>query len=325
VRRSRIKAWPLLALTLAVAAGPAAAACKLQKLAELPVTMAGPLKAVAPAKINGAEVRLIIDSGATMGGLTQASAAQLGVSSHALPGRMQIRGTNGDVGDFAVGTVKDLELAGGLFHDVDFLIGGRIPNIGAAGRLGQNLFGAAVTEYDIGGAAVRLFRAQDCNDAGFAYWAAPDAVSVMALEAGAPTRQIMGDVQVNGHMVHAMFDTGAPSSVLTKAAALRVGIDLSPAAVTAGPGLRSFVAGEPQATYRAHAASFRIGKDEAHDLTLDVVEGRLGQHDMLIGMDFFLAHRVIVDRQHNRLYFTANHGELFAKPAQPPTAGEAAP
>lgn len=311
-----MKAWPILALSLLAAAGPARAACRPQKLAELPVTFAGPLKAVAPAKINGAEVRLIIDSGATMGGLTQASAAQLGVPSHALPGRTQIRGTNGDVGDFAVGTVKDLELAGGLFHDVDFLIGGRIPNIGAAGRLGQNLFGAAVTEYDLGGAAIRLFKAQDCDDAGLAYWATPEAVSVISLEAGPPTRQIMGDVQVNGHAVHAMFDTGSPSTVLTKAAALRVGIDLSPAAATPGAGLRSVVAGGPQATYRAHAASIGIGKEEARDTPLEVVEGRLGQHDMLIGMDFFLAHRVIVDRQHNRLYFTTNHGELFAKPGQ---------
>jgi hypothetical protein len=69
-----------------------------------------------------------------------------------------------------------------------------------------------------------------------------------------------------------------------------------------------------QATYRAHAASLAIGKDEARDAPLQVVEGRLGEQDMLVGMDFFLAHRVIVDRQHNRLYFTANHGEMFARP-----------
>ncbi|HZZ70544.1 MAG TPA: retropepsin-like aspartic protease, partial [Phenylobacterium sp.] len=148
-------------------------------------------------------------------------------------------------------------------------------------------------------------------DAALAYWAQPDAVSSLALEAGLPTRQIMGDVLVNGQRVHAMFDTGAPTTVITRAAALRVGIDMG--AATPGPGLRSAVAGEAQATSRAHAASFTVGKQEAHDVPLEVVDGRLGDHDMLVGIDFFLAHRLIVDRVKNRLYVTANHGEMFSK------------
>jgi predicted aspartyl protease len=316
VRRPASSVCPLLALGLLAAAGPAGAACKLTRLAELPVTMAGPLKPVVPAKINGVAVTMIADSGATMGGMTAATAAQFGLSIHGLPGRTQVRGTSGVAGDFGVGTVKDLELAGGQFHDVDFLVGGRIANVGAAARLGQNLFGTATTEYDIGGAAIRMFKSQDCNDAGLAYWAQPDAVSSIALDGGQPTRQITGDVLVNGQRIHAMFDTGSPSTIITKAAALRVGIDMS--AATAGPGMRSAVAGDAQATYRVRAASFAIGKQEAHDVPLEVVEGRLGDHDMLVGIDFFLAHRVIVDRVHNRLYATANHGEMFTR--QGPTA-----
>ena len=70
MRRPASRVCPLLALGLLAGAGPAGAACKLTRLAELPVTMAGPLKPVVPAKINGVAVTMIADSGATMGGMT---------------------------------------------------------------------------------------------------------------------------------------------------------------------------------------------------------------------------------------------------------------
>jgi hypothetical protein len=72
VTRLRAAGLAILALGLFGAAAPAAAACKLQKVAELPVTIMGPQKAVVSAKINGVEVKLIADSGASMGGLRPA-------------------------------------------------------------------------------------------------------------------------------------------------------------------------------------------------------------------------------------------------------------
>ncbi len=57
-------------VALALGAGPAAAACKLGRLAELPVTMQG-LVPVVSAKIDGADVRLIADTGAFFSMLTR--------------------------------------------------------------------------------------------------------------------------------------------------------------------------------------------------------------------------------------------------------------
>ncbi|MEJ0066894.1 MAG: hypothetical protein WDM85_16970 [Caulobacteraceae bacterium] len=53
----------------ASASAPASAACILQKIGELPVTMDGLTPTVA-VKINGADVRMIADSGSWFGQLT---------------------------------------------------------------------------------------------------------------------------------------------------------------------------------------------------------------------------------------------------------------
>lgn len=54
--------WAVVAVLGTALAGPAVAACKVGRLAELPVTMLG-LEPTVPARINGREVRFLADSG----------------------------------------------------------------------------------------------------------------------------------------------------------------------------------------------------------------------------------------------------------------------
>ena len=69
----------LAAVFLTVLTAPdvvaAASACKLGALAELPVTMRRSQPMI-PAKINGTDVRFLVDSGATAAGQTDIAAAR---------------------------------------------------------------------------------------------------------------------------------------------------------------------------------------------------------------------------------------------------------
>src|SRR5947207_13162840 len=61
------------------------AACKIGKLAELPVTMTN-MKPMVSAKINGADALFVADSGAFFSLITPASAAALNLKTDSAPG-----------------------------------------------------------------------------------------------------------------------------------------------------------------------------------------------------------------------------------------------
>ncbi|MEG8056471.1 hypothetical protein QP150_06605 [Sphingomonas sp. 22L2VL55-3] len=79
--RVRLSVLALLGLT---AAGPAVAACKVSKIAELPVTLTG-RRAMVDAKFGTHDTRFIVDSGAFYSTVSRASAAEFGLSSEPAP------------------------------------------------------------------------------------------------------------------------------------------------------------------------------------------------------------------------------------------------
>ena len=74
----------------------ALAACKLGKMAQLPVTMSN-LKPIVTAQINGVDARFVADSGAFFRMITQAGAAQYNLKLGAAPFGLYIRGIGGTV------------------------------------------------------------------------------------------------------------------------------------------------------------------------------------------------------------------------------------
>src|SRR6187551_2601806 len=110
------------ALSLVLAALPAAgmAACKIGSLAVLPVTMkrAQPL---VPAKINGAEVQFLADSGAFYSLISPASAAALDLRTELAPVGFALTGLGGDTRAM-VTTVKEFTIGGGVNSNVQFIV-----------------------------------------------------------------------------------------------------------------------------------------------------------------------------------------------------------
>ncbi len=75
-----MRTLPLFAALLAGAAALPASAetkCSVGQMLELPITMSG-LRPTAPARINGREVRFLVDSGAFYSSISPGSAAELG-------------------------------------------------------------------------------------------------------------------------------------------------------------------------------------------------------------------------------------------------------
>lgn len=309
------KRWAHQALAVISALGlwvacaqPGWAACKVQSL-ELPVTMKGS-RAVATLGINGQDIPLIVDSGAFFSTLTHAAAQQLKMKVRALPWGMEITGVTGRDEHAGLATAEHINLLGGELPNVDFVIGGNDDRNGTMGLLGRNILSVADTEYDLAHGLVRLmFPNEDCDKHGMAYWAGDTPVSEIELlrpDRKTKTPAIETIALVNGKRLRVLFDTGA-RTVMSLKAAKSVGVtDLKPTGRVGGVG-QGTVAGWSGAIDR-----FELGGEVVHNVRLSVADFELREIDMLLGVDFFLSHRIYVSKKQRRMYFTYNGGQVFA-------------
>jgi tetratricopeptide (TPR) repeat protein/predicted aspartyl protease len=317
---------PSIALALAwllTSPMPASSGCTLAKLAELPVTMQG-LRPLVPVKFNGADARLIADSGAFYSMLSPGSAAELHLRLEPAPPYIRVSGIGGDTSVWTT-TVKDFRLAGISVGSVQFIVGGNEWS-GVAGVLGQNVLGLADVDYDFAAGAIRLMRPKDCSKESFAYWARSEPVSVIDIDPtfGANLHSV-GIAYVNGTKIRVMFDSGAQSSMLTLRAAERAGVKpdgpgVVPAGLTYGVGH-----GAVQ-TWIAPLASFKLGDEEIRNTHLRIGDTpRTADTDMLLGVDFFLSHHIYISHQQRKVYFTYNGGAVFNLTTTTPKPADSTP
>jgi hypothetical protein len=131
-----IRAWlvALMALTLSGLPTRVLAACKIGRLAELPVTMTG-LRPLVSAKINGADALFLADSGAFFSMITPAAAAEFKLKLGPAPYGLVLTGVGGEARAWLT-TVKTFTLADIPMANVEFIVGGNGLE-GAAGVLGR--------------------------------------------------------------------------------------------------------------------------------------------------------------------------------------------
>jgi tetratricopeptide (TPR) repeat protein len=266
-------------------------------------------RAVAMVEIDGTTVPLTVDSGAFFSMLTEAAASQLHL--HRNYDRTVV--VEGVAGPMRAGTatVDKLVLMKGEIDRVQFVVGGNEPGAGTMGLMGRNILAAADAEYDLANGAIRFFYPNaECKDLGMAYWAGAKPVSELDLVMDDRTKlsSIRAHMKLNGKEFTALFDTGA-TSVVSAQAARRAGIDEAtwkPAGAAYGVG-RGTVK-----QWIAPFERFAIGGEAVVDGRILVADFDLGDADMLIGIDFFLSHRIYVSRQQSRMYFTYAGGPVFA-------------
>ncbi len=308
--------WGALLLVLASLGleGAARAACSLGQLAELPVTVARS-RILLPAKINGTDLQFIVDSGAFFSMLSPASAASLHLNTSPAPYGMVFTGVGGDF-KASVAWAKTFTLVKSTIPNIEFVVGGSDLEAPAAGLIGQNVLGMGDVDYDLASGAVRLIKPRDCGHAELAYWDGEKPYSVMPIEStDAFRRHTVGTVLVNGVRVRATFDTGAPNTILGLRSAARAGLrpgeaGVTPAAETGGLGRASTKA------WTASIANFQIGDEQI--LKTKMLIADLGPDtEMLVGLDFFLSHRIYVANSQAKMYLTYIGGAVFNLDAPP--------
>jgi tetratricopeptide (TPR) repeat protein len=283
------------------------AGCQVQTL-ELPVKMVGS-RAVATVGINGTPVPLMVDSGAFFSFLTDAAVAQLKLQLSRNPGP-RVEGITGRV-DTHTTTVDKLQLLKGEIPRVEFIVGGNEFGAGTMGVMGRNLLSFTDTEYDLAHGVIRfLLPNDDCAKANMAYWAGSSPVTEVDLmtELRVKTPAIRAQAKLNGSELVALFDTGA-TTVVTTRAARRAGVaeaDMTPGGTIYGAGRGSAKA------WTAPFERFEIGGEAVLHNRLGVADFYLDDADMVLGIDFFLSHRIYVSKQQSKMFFTYNGGTVFA-------------
>jgi tetratricopeptide (TPR) repeat protein len=309
------RAVALAFLAAAFVGGRAEAACHLDKIVDLPVTMAG-LRPIVTVKINGADVPFLADTGAFFSMITAPNAAQLHLPTRAAPPYFYVTGVDGDA-EVSLATVRQMFFAGVPIPNVLFIVGGGEMGAGSAGLLGENVLGIADGEYDLANGLIRLFRPDGCQDLPLAYWdktqpysvvdiKGPDHASRLNMLTPSPTATAL----VNGQKVKVTFDTGASTSIISLAAAARAGVTPKSPGVTEA-GYSSGIGRGRVRNWIAQFASFKVGDEEIKNVKMRIGDFASNDIEMLLGDDFFLSHHIYVANSQRKLYFTYNGGPVF--------------
>ncbi len=313
----------LLALLTLETSSATAGQCNIARLPDIPVTMSG-MRPTLHAQINGRDALLIADSGAFFSFITPAAVKEYGLSVDPSYQGLTVGGVGG-LERAEVTSAKTFTIIGREFKHVDFMIAGSAFG-DAVGILGQNFFRIADVEYDLANGVIRLVEPKDCSrDTSLAYWAAAahEPYSVVAVDFATPQQPHTRSVAyLNGTKITVVFDTGAPTSLLTLSAAKRAGITPESAGVTPSGDVGG-IGHRLAASWITRFNSFKIGDEEIKNATLRFGDIELNAADMLVGVDFFLSHRIYVARSQGRLYFTYNGGPVFdltARRAAPQSA-----
>ena len=321
-KRCKRLRWMLIPPALCAFAAGAVAQCRLVQSPSIPVTMMG-WRPTIPAQLDGHKTRLLVDTCAFFDTLSPAEAAEFKLPLSAAPYGAYITGGLGNLVP-KIATIKNLEVGPLSFGQATFLVAANDLGNGISGVLGQNLYRVLDVEFDFANGSMRFYHATDCGRGSMAYWANATGQSVSALNLEERERSnphLLGTVRVNGHVITAIFDTGAPTSLLSLAAARVAGVP---------PGSAGQVpVGTSGKLWSAPIDEIEIGNGEKIQHTHILVQDdnfRFGPGAwMFIGADFFLSHRVYLATSQSKLYFTYNGGPVFdLKPADAAQSGNRA-
>jgi tetratricopeptide (TPR) repeat protein len=292
------------------ATGPAVAAeCSVKVFANLPVTMMG-WRASVPVKINGKDTSFWLDSGAFFSIMSRAKAAEFGLKLQSPPAGFFLTGIGGNtVPEITI--VRSFGIIGQEISNIEFLVGG---SDAGNGLIGRNLLGVADTEFDLADGSVKLLKSQGCGTRALAYWAAGIPFFTVSLESSSNPHdhEFRLPVSINGVKIEAELDSGAPTSLISRRAAERAGVDLSGPGVTPLNNISGF-GKHSERGWIVPVDNVSVGDEQILHTHLSAIDGAIADHapDMLLGADFLLAHHIYVARDQRQIYFTYSGGKPF--------------
>jgi predicted aspartyl protease len=318
-RRTAAAALALAALL----APPAQAACQMVRVSEIPVSDHEPLAEVS---LDGHAARLLIDTGAATTALWRSVATAFHLDQ-ASSDSATFYGAGGSTHAGLV-TIHDFRLGDYVAHNLTLytLTFGNAPPADAdpfAGTLGEDFLARMDVEFDLGAGKVRLFEPKGCSGDQVVYWA--QGYYMVKLLGSGTGHQPRANVSLNGHEVVAMFDSGSQRSAVTAELARRPGMAPESSVRSVAPS--HGIGPKPIETAVAQFATLTIGQETIQNPALRIAdlfgatrEEHAGSHipqpgfalaDMLLGADFFRAHRVYIANSQGRIYFTYSGGPIF--------------
>ena len=332
----------LAALAASLTAAGARAECRLSGVAQFPVEVQRS-RVLIPSEINGRKVFFIFDTGGGSFLFTSAAKA-LGLATHNVSTAVLQQRFFGIGGELSprLAELKQLRVGGVDMSGAEMLVVGDRPGEAddIVGTIGYDVFARYDMEFDLAHGMVRLLKSPGCSDDQMDYWRAPYSVAALVLQGGAENPQSRANVQLNGAMTEAVLDTGSPRTTVTLAAAARAGVrpgspGVEPVGYTGG------IVGAPTRLWLASFKTFQLGDEKVSNPVLPIAD--LFSHTtvqetgssvpvevnnapgMLLGLDFFKAHRVLISREHAKVYFSYNGGPIFEPPSRRKAASQSAP
>jgi clan AA aspartic protease (TIGR02281 family) len=294
--------------------------CRLKDYGTMPVEMVG-YQATTMVKINGTSTRFILDTGAFFNTMSSAKAAALGLKLQPAPFGFRLHGVGGDV-NVQQTHVKEFGILDTTLNNIAFIVGGTDTG---DGLLGANLLDFADVDIDFANGKLTLFKAEHCDKASLAYWVKDGKYNLVDIESSGSSfdRRTFFSVTINGKKVRAVLDSGAAATVLSRDAAERVGIDLKALDVKAGS-TSIGIGAKPVRTWTVKIATFSVGSETIQNSQMQVLDGSIGDRtDMLLGVDFLLAHHMFIANSTKKAFFTYNGGRVFTFATAPSDTGPA--
>ena len=305
---ARAAAVALIALGLAAASG-ADAACRFAKVGSLTVDVSASGLQM-EGSINGQPMQVSVDVGSSATHINRATAERAKLTLQHT--QFVLYGTAGETrayralaDDISFGPLRWQRAGIGVAWDDSGVVERQA--VLAADYLMQTDLEVALAERQL-----RFFRPDGCGDAFLAYWDA-QAVELSMGGRNPQDRRIVIEVLLNGKPVRAMFSSSAPVSVVDQAAALRAGLVVPDGTGRTWTGRFDSIdiGGESirntQVLVKDRWASYR-----RKHASWDDAERVAGQPEMILGLDFLKAHRVLFAPSQGRVYLSHLGGPVFS-------------
>jgi predicted aspartyl protease len=316
-----------LGLVLLVSHGPASAAtgCRIGTLGTQHVELLKNRHVTIEGSVNGQPIRALIDTGASLTSLGRKFAQKASLDLH--PALATAYGIGGST-NIDLAYVKTLTFGPMEAKRVDVPI---IDDIGEAlgwdGILGADILFGHDLEIALAAGELRWVIPDGCHDEFLAYWDREASVLPMSRLSRDDHRQVI-TLQINGHDLRALIDSGASTSVIDTAAAARVGVTRDSSEVLS-EGKAGGIGPRKIDWWIAPFHKVVIGRESISDTRLSVGDLRSGfreeattttriqrqidtGHDMILGADFLKSHRVLFSVQQQQFYFSYVGGHIFA-------------
>ena|SRR5579862_958532 len=292
--------------------------CQIGQVAEIPVEFVSN-EVLAHGEIDGQPIKVIIDTGSMQSMIWRAAAARLGLPLAAGPQAAHLYGLGGE-SRLEQTVIKELRF--GTFAVTDL----RIPAAGDVRAnfdllLGDDFWSVSSLEFDLKHHVIRMLNPNGCKAAELPYWAKTYSMADL-IASPRDTRKIEVEVQLNGHTLRALIDSGAARSLVSRSMADAVGVSYQGASERIN-GIGTHSLESRIGTFQR----FTLGDETINNVQLRVANlsqngkgERLGTRlpvnvvkmpEMLLGADFLQAHRVLIDNSTRKIVFTYEGGPVF--------------